>query len=734
MLALMAVLVTAKALDDKMTMTTFHCAPGMLQYYWSSAVDGVASCGAYAETEGTLYTTNNGGKIWTKEANTVDKCPNGVQGGNCIRAMIPEDSKHGLLITSSGVIEWTHSSVKDTMMESTEVGAASLNFENHQIKVHPTQKNRILAMESIFKTKGLSENTCPDYLIDAVTSCPHKVHYSDDYGKTFRPLFDDDTEVYQLDWGNDSDGQSFSDDFIYYIGKVTAKVDGSPDVKYSLWSQVMRYDMKTKEKKLILQDAEYFLKFGVFTYYLVRGRVGLDLYVSSTNGMRVTKTELPSKDKIERHTIIDYSSGNGVDQSVFLAAYHTPCAKLSFVVPYCTMYRSDKNGEYFEVSLKGLRMNIATSKPDIHAAAGISGIYLANIASQEGADDCNKCNSFMDCRTACKFATHMSWANGKLGTWKQIRLDSRDKSCADNCFLHLHDSASDQIYIPQLMSKKTTPGLMMGCGNVGEFLDIEGRSVNTYISRDSGETWFTIIEGAHLYNWLDYGGMLIMVKSGEETKSFSVSWDMGETWQEHVFTDTAGFYATDIVLPGGRQSDHQSASFIIVGISYAMASSDPSVTLSFHIDMNSEKKNLRTCTAIDEKHASPDYTRFNPAKNGSCFLGWDVTYFQKARGAKCWNTATAEEMEAVHDKIKCECAIDVDYECESGFRRTHRNLCESADVSGPVWDIDKKVFIHEQDPHVPPECKGTYLRTKGYILTSHCDPGKVCESVFFFLY
>eukprot|EP01060_Flectonema_neradi_P029227 TRINITY_DN3988_c0_g1_i4.p1 TRINITY_DN3988_c0_g1~~TRINITY_DN3988_c0_g1_i4.p1 ORF type:complete len:988 (+),score=223.98 TRINITY_DN3988_c0_g1_i4:125-2965(+) len=729
LLSLLAALASATSSGDMVVPTTFDCSS--LQYYWTTAVDGVAVCPTYGN-EGTLYTTSNGGKSWQKETNTVGQCPPGTPGGNCFRELVPEDLEHGLLLTSSGgIIEWEHGSSRNAMSESKEVGKSALaNFDKHKIKIHPRQKNRILIMESIFAAKGLTDDSCADYLMDAATPCPHIAHYSEDFGKTFSPLFDDDTKVYELDWGNDNDPQSFNDDYVYFIDRVTSKVPGSDEVEYSVWSRVMRYDMKTGKRKLILQDTELFLKFGVFTYYLVRGRIGLELYVSSTNGMRVAKTELPSYDPIEREVVIDYSTGNGVDQAVFLAAYHTPCEKESFVVPYATLYRSDQSGEYFEVAARGLRLNLGTSKPDIHSAAGISGIYLANIATDESAEFCNACETYLDCQRDCKFATHMSWENGKHNTWKQIHLAGDDEYCqnSENCFLHLHDSASDQAYIPELMSKDTTPGLMMGCGNTGGYLDIDGLSVNTYISRDAGETWRTVKTGAHIYNWLDYGGLIIMAKSGEPTKTFLVSWDMGTTWKEHIFTDDNDFYATDIVLPGNWAADHQSATFMIVGISYPDTAGDVTVTTSYFIDMTSHKNELRTCASVQEylDHGSRDFIRFSPTQTGTCFLGWDVTYIQRAPGSECWNLALADDMEAAHDKVPCSCDIEEDYECAPGFSRKPRdlNVCESPDVSGPVWDIKTGVFLHEPDPHVPPECTGTYLRTKGYILVSHCDPAK----------
>lgn len=69
-------------------------------------------------------------------------------------------------------------------------------------------------------------------------------------------------------------------------------------------------------------------------------------------------------------------------------------------------------------------------------------------------------------------------------------------------------------------STENSVGIIMGTGNVGKYLASRPDQVNTYLSRDSGLTWFEVIlilinkkkvkKGSHIYEFGDHGGIIVM--------------------------------------------------------------------------------------------------------------------------------------------------------------------------------------------------------------------------------
>ena len=66
-------------------------------------------------------------------------------------------------------------------------------------------------------------------------------------------------------------------------------------------------------------------------------------------------------------------------------------------------------------------------------------------------------------------------------------------------------------------------GILIGTGNVGNYLSNRKDEINTYLSRDAGLTWFEVIyskniylfsfkvmKGSHIYEIGDHGGLIVM--------------------------------------------------------------------------------------------------------------------------------------------------------------------------------------------------------------------------------
>jgi len=62
------------------------------------------------------------------------------------------------------------------------------------------------------------------------------------------------------------------------------------------------------------------------------------------------------------------------------------------------------------------------------------------------------------------------------------------------CDLHLHGPSSwfkwgQSGWYPSFYAHTSAPGVLLGVGNVGAFLQSDPDHLNTYLSRDGGQTW-----------------------------------------------------------------------------------------------------------------------------------------------------------------------------------------------------------------------------------------------------
>lgn len=57
-------------------------------------------------------------------------------------------------------------------------------------------------------------------------------------------------------------------------------------------------------------------------------------------------------------------------------------------------------------------------------------------------------------------------------------------------------------------------------------------SKNTYLSNDAGKTWYWFANGTYEYEIANYGGLIMMAKNSEATKTVFWTEDEGRVWSE----------------------------------------------------------------------------------------------------------------------------------------------------------------------------------------------------------
>ena len=122
--------------------------------------------------------------------------------------------------------------------------------------------------------------------------------------------------------------------------------------------------------------------------------------------------------------------------------------------------------------------------------------------------------------------------------------------------MHLH-SSSGWFFAdhPPLYAHPGAPGLVMGTGNYGDYLDYSHDAVCTYLSRDGGITWEDVRVGSWIYEYGDHGGVIVMGRhqSIGPADQLHFSLDYGRTW--NAVQLTTAFNLDNIRLElGGRGS------------------------------------------------------------------------------------------------------------------------------------------------------------------------------------
>ncbi len=72
--------------------------------------------------------------------------------------------------------------------------------------------------------------------------------------------------------------------------------------------------------------------------------------------------------------------------------------------------------------------------------------------------------------------------------------------------------------------------MILGTGNVGKHLETEAEEINTYLSRDGGVVWEEVMEGSTIYDFGDFGGLIVLALNRVPTKKLYFSWNSGLTW------------------------------------------------------------------------------------------------------------------------------------------------------------------------------------------------------------
>lgn len=229
---------------------------------------------------------------------------------------------------------------------------------------------------------------------------------------------------------------------------------------------------------------------------------------SSTQSYYVLrKADLPYKHLYEHsYTILDTT-----EHSVFLQINHE-----GGLAKYGNIYASDSTGVRYSLALQYNVRNI-DGQCDFERVQGVDGIYLANVYEKDAVKQFQEIETTTNVpfqtggtrkyngspedsgiglkrRLEDSMKTLISFDKG--GVWQPLAApiyDSFNKKIyckAEPCHLHLHSISSTEF--GPFYTTENSMGIIIGTGNVGEYLSHKDGEINTYLSRDGGVSWFEV--------------------------------------------------------------------------------------------------------------------------------------------------------------------------------------------------------------------------------------------------
>lgn len=680
--------------------------------------------------KGQIYRSSDSGQTWEYKhdynklegAGQIDK--KNVKKASKIAEIVPSpvDSNLLFLIGAAGV-NWV----------SEDCGSNFKPLNNgrqiSQFKFHPTQRN--WAMAAIF-------TSCDDFEDDdEPCKIYREVYYTTDLGEHWNFLKD---YVIEFEWAKMTADDGIPDEQIFVL--VQQNTMGHLDP--STWASGNSLQSSSdffKSSRTVVRGANRFAMMSEYVYAARALKSGdIDLVMSERSNKFATfhKVKFPSKNTYKN---FEYNLMESWSGAVFLFINHHQGLE-----NYGSVYMSDATGKGFSLTLSRVPLGM-TGYADIEEVNSVEGVIIANkymksaiqddVTSGDGGVDTgvlkklkNKASvaaklsnrastkpgneqasgvsnqnkyeeSLQKKQVRTPMKTYISMnrgANWSLLNAPEQTAKGKKITCkiSKGCSLHLHSYSSPIFPVPY--SHQNAVGLIMGIGNLGTQLKYDDEEINTYLSRDGGLSWVEIMNGPHILEFGDHGGIIVMAPIFKPTKNILYSWDEGISWIEYQISKKPLNIDAIEVEPTSR-----SMHFVISG-KRAKSSNDKGVvyTLDF------SELHQPACQGVSSPDTeSSDYETWSPydGRHGDkCFLGKKITYVRRKRDRQCYN---GEEKEAILFQENCPCT-EMDFECDVGYKRTESGQCE------PV----KQITVEP-----PEECSGYYTVSKGY----RRIPGDTCE-------
>ncbi|CAJ0854175.1 9162_t:CDS:10 [Entrophospora sp. SA101] len=358
--------------------------------------------------------------------------------------------------------------------------------------------------------------------------------------------------------------------------------------------------------------------------------------------------------------------------------------------------KSNYNRTYHSLSLEHVNHDVC-GFVDFEKMRGIVGISMANIVGN--VHEVNMGNNK-------KLKSKITFNDGN--TWSFLNPPKEDangrKYECNDCNLHLH-SYTERRDPRDAFSSSTAVGLMMGVGNVGDYLTPYSEG-NTYLTNDAGFTWREVKKGAYMYEFGDQGAIIVIMDDKSPTDHVLYSFDEGQSWSEFKFSTELVRVRDIATVPGGI-----SRRFILRG------SPQNNYNKEVIIHLNFEGKLSRKCKLDMNDDENDDFVLWYPTHIGGsekCLFGPESGYHHRIVEKNCYIGNELIQPKTI-DK-DCVCTMH-DFECDYNY--VHKNGSDKCELFPGAQPL-------AEDPNDMCSSSDHYYKSIGYrkVKMSSCKGGE----------
>ncbi|KAK1073256.1 vacuolar protein sorting/targeting protein PEP1 [Friedmanniomyces endolithicus] len=420
-----------------------------------------------------------------------------------------------------------------------------------------------------------------------------------------------------------------------------------PDAPLSLLSS----DDFFEHSKELKRDVINFATMAEYIVVAVRDADQQSLKVdTSIDGKVFADAQFPSNFKVahqQAYTVLDSST-----HAVFLHVTVNPREDSE----YGSIVKSNSNGTSYVLSVGEVNRN-GPGYVDFEKMQGLEGVAIINrVANAKETDG----GSAKKLKT---YTTHNDGADWELIPRPVDPPNGKPFGCTGDisrCSLHLH-GYTERKDPRDTFSSPSAVGLMIGTGNVGEFLGYK-KDADTFATRDGGMTWTLVLEGTWMWEFGDQGSILVMVKEGEPTNKLMYSLNEGLDWTLHTFAETPLLIEDITTVPSDT-----SRKFLLWGKLHGDLT-----TIALDFSGLAERSTPCHLDEHDPPSADSDYYLWEPKHPLSCLFGHIAQYHRKKLESACYNGREIQHLHRIAQNCTCSRR---DFECDYNYERQPDGSC-----------------------------------------------------------
>ena len=310
---------------------------------------------------------------------------------------------------------------------------------------------------------------------------------------------------------------------------------------------------------------------------------------------------------------------------------------------YGTIIKSNSNGTSYVLSLNGVNRN-TPGYVDFEKMQGLEGVALVNVV--DNLADAEKGQA----KKLKTMITHNDGAEWALLQAPEKDADGKKFGCStgdiSRCSLHLH-GYTERKDPRDTFSSPSAVGLMMGVGNVGEYLGRKPEA-DTFITRDGGIEWHAVKKGSYMWEYGDQGSIIVIVEESAPTDVIFYSRDEGFTWKEYRFSDSKVQIEDITTVP----SDN-SRNFLLWGKDSGGRAGD---LITVNLDFTGLTDKQCILNEDNPNDENGDYYLWepkHPLQDSNCLFGHVAQYHRKKLDADCYNGKQIQHLHSIAKNCTC---------------------------------------------------------------------------------